>query len=82
VVASLHALADADPEISEVRRVLTMVFGPDDVLLNLELRFDAALSVAQRADAQRRLESAIRTRHPSIKRIFIETLPTAPASGS
>ena len=72
VVASIVALACNEPAVVKVDRVLTMVFGPEEVLLNLEAQFDPALSVADLAAAVCRLEEAIRQRHPPIKRLFID----------
>ncbi len=46
--------------------------GPDEVLLNLDIEFRRVLSTAEVAAAVDRLETAIRERHPDMKRIFIE----------
>ncbi len=81
VVASIRELACNEPAVIKVDRVLTMVFGPDEVLLNLEAQFDPALSVADLSAAVCRLEEAIRLRHPAVKKIFIDAATmVAPAA--
>ena len=49
-----------------------MHFGPNDVLLALEVRFKRHLRTVQIADAINRLEEQIRSKHPEVKHIFIE----------
>ena len=59
-----------------VSQVLTLVFGPEEVLLNIEAQFAPTLSVNELAMAVSRLQLTIRRYHPNIKRIFIEVAPT------
>lgn len=81
VVASIRELACNEAAIIQVDRVLTMVFGPEEVLLNLEAQFDPALSVAELSAAVCRIEQAIRKRHPAVKRIFLDAASmVAPAN--
>ena len=81
VVASIRELACNEPAVIKVDRVLTMVFGPDEVLLNLEAQFDPTLSVAEMSAAVCRLEESIRQRHPAIKKIFLDAAAmVAPAA--
>jgi divalent metal cation (Fe/Co/Zn/Cd) transporter len=49
-----------------------MHFGPEQVLLNLDIEFRPDLSASQITAAVDRLEAGIRRERPSIKRIFIE----------
>ncbi|MGB3693076.1 MAG: cation diffusion facilitator family transporter [Spirulinaceae cyanobacterium] len=72
-VTSIRLLASTDPAIAEVVRLLTLHFGPEDILLNLDLEFKSDLSSAEVAEAIERLETKINTQHPEIKQIFIET---------
>ena len=72
IVESIREAACSVPGIQGVRRPLTMHFGPDEVLLNLEVRFRHDLSAAELTTAVDRLERTIRERHPEIRRIFIE----------
>jgi len=72
VVQSIRKLAEADPAVVGVSRPLTMHFGPDQVLLNLDIEFRPNLSARDVTAAVDRLETNIRKERPSIKRIFIE----------
>jgi cation diffusion facilitator family transporter len=72
VVESIRAAASAVPGIERVGRPLTMHFGPDEVLLNLEVHFLPHLAAAELSAAVDRLEHTIRDKHPEIHRIFIE----------
>ncbi len=83
----VSALAEADPAVERIERPLTMHFGPDTVLLTLNVRFRASVSAAEAEAAVLRLEHAIQAEHPEIKHIFIEarslgTRGRAPAPGS
>ena len=69
---SIRAIAGADPSVVEVRKALTMHFGPHDVLLTLDVRFQKDLKSGEIASAINRLEAKIRDRHSEIKHIFIE----------
>ncbi len=76
VVASVTTLTLGDPAVIAVNQVLTLVFGPEEVLLNIEAQFTPTLSVNELAMAVSRLQLTIRRCHPKIKRIFIEVAPT------
>ena len=71
-VASIKNITQADPAVEKVIRVLTLYFGPQEVLLNLELQFRQNLSTEKLAVAVERLEKQIRQEHPEIKQIFVE----------
>ncbi len=71
-VANVRSLATADPAVEGALRVLTLHFGPHEVLLNLELQFHRDLTAEQVAQAIDRLESTIRSQHPTISNIFVE----------
>jgi cation diffusion facilitator family transporter len=72
VVASVTALTLDEPAVKAVNQVLTLVFGPEEVLLNIEAQVVPSLSVGELAQIVSRLESAIQRDHPIIRRIFIE----------
>lgn len=72
IVDSVLAIAKAESAIEHVQRPLTMHFGPDQVLLNLDVQFRPGLSSEQIEAAVDRVEAAIRREHPNIKRIFVE----------
>lgn len=69
---SVRALAEADPAVEKIERPLTMHFGPDTVLLTLNVRFRSDVSAAEAEAAVIRLEKAIRDEHQEIEHIFIE----------
>jgi cation diffusion facilitator family transporter len=69
---SIRAIAGAEPAVAEVRKALTMHFGPHDVLLTLDIRFQKDLTASDIAAVIDDLEKKIRDRHPEIKHIFIE----------
>jgi cation diffusion facilitator family transporter len=61
-----------DPAVEEVGDLLTMQLGPEQVLLNVDIRFRSGLDVRQLESAIDRIEKQIREKEPSIRRIFIE----------
>jgi cation diffusion facilitator family transporter len=71
-VQSIYQLATADPDVISVARPLTMHFGPNEVLLNLDIEFRPELSAEEVTAAVDRLEANIRQKRPKVKRIFIE----------
>ena len=71
-VASIRALAQDEPGVKEVINPLTMHFGPNTILLTVDIEFEPALSAAEVEMAVDRLEKAIRKQHPRIKHIYIE----------
>ncbi len=81
MLRSIRALAEADPAVSSAISPLTMYFGPDTVLLAIEVRFAAGLSAAELAAAADRLDRRVREGYPSIKHVFIEVHSVTSASG-
>jgi len=78
---SIRAIAITDAAVAEVRKALTMHFGPHDVLLTLDIRFEKDLTAAEIAAAVDLLEEKIRAQHPEIKHIFIEAKSLTEATG-
>jgi cation diffusion facilitator family transporter len=72
VVAHIRELANAEPSIREVWPPLTMHLGPEEVLVNLSLRFHKGFSGEHVVETVARLERAIRRLHPEVTRIFVE----------
>ena len=72
MVASLKQLTQDDPAVGKVIRLLTLYFGPQEVLLNLEIQFKPNLSSENLALAIERLEKKVRQHYPEIKQIFVE----------
>ena len=71
-LASIRQLAETDPGVTTVHNPLTMHFGPETVLLTVDIEFRQELSAAEVEAAVDRLETGIRQRHPEIKHIYIE----------
>lgn len=71
-VQHIYEIVNADKDVQQARRALTMHFGPNEVLLNLDVQFRSKLSSAELTAAIDRLEQKIREAYPEIKRIFVE----------
>jgi cation diffusion facilitator family transporter len=86
LVASARALAATDPSVERVGRVLSVHFGPQAVLLNLEVRFRPETSLPDLRAAIQRIERTIQGGHPEVRWVFFaaESLahPPLPAGES
>jgi len=71
-LASVREITEADTAVNNFVRARTMHFGPEVVLLNMDLLFKPELSCAQVADAIDRLEKDIRAQHPEVRYIYLE----------
>jgi len=71
-VKDVEALAEADPAVARFIRARTMHFGPETVLLTMDLLFQPDLPGTQLAEAIDRLEKNIRDLHPEIRYIYLE----------
>jgi cation diffusion facilitator family transporter len=74
----IERLVTADPDIDRLVRALSMHFGPQDVLLTMEIAFRSGLTAEQAAMAVDRIDKAIRRQHSEIRHIFIEAQSLAP----
>ena len=72
VLRSVRSLAARDPSVLSAGRPVSIHYGPDFVVLNLELAFRSNVSAEEAAATIGRLEHAIQQDHPEIKRISIE----------
>ncbi len=70
-LASIRAAASGDADVTAVRRLLTMYFGPQTVLVAMGVEFRPALNTAS-VPAIERMEARIRAGRPQIKHIYIE----------
>ena len=73
----IRALVEADRAVEHVGRVLTMHFGPHEVMLTLEVKFRDELSALGIRSAVARLQEAVREEEPDITRIFFASEPFA-----
>ena len=62
--------------VRRVNDLLSMHFGPSEVLLALSLEFDPGLSAGDVHDTVTQIEQAIQAAHPEMTRIFIEAQRT------
>jgi len=72
VRASIRRLAAAEPGVEQLNELLTMHFGPRDVLVALSLDFEDRQPASSVEDTVSRLEQRIKTAHPEVTRVFIE----------
>lgn len=72
VVEHIRRIAEAEHNLAEVRRALTLQLGPGDVLLNMDVRFAPGLNAQQVAQTVARLKRALREAAPELREIFIE----------
>jgi cation diffusion facilitator family transporter len=66
----LRELIGTDPSVEQVKRLLTMFFGPGEVMLTLEVRFSRELSASGVRKAIARIKQLVRREYPEIKRIY------------
>lgn len=81
LIARLHRVVVRDPAVRDVRRSLTMYFGPHDLLVGLGIVFDPALDAAQVAAAIDRVGGRLREEIPDVRHLCIEAESLAPAPG-
>jgi cation diffusion facilitator family transporter len=72
VQASIHAIAVAEPTVARPNEILTMHFGPQDVLVALSIDFIDTGTAAEVERAVTRIERKIKAAHPEVKRVFVE----------
>ena len=61
-----------DYSVENVGDLLTMQLGPEQVLVNVDIRFRRGLDVQELELAIDRIEKSIRQKEPTVGRIFIE----------
>ncbi len=72
ILADLRDLLDGDVRIHRTNEILTMHLGPEEILLNTSLDFVGSLSADDVEAAIAEIEKEVKSRHPSIRRVFIE----------
>ena len=72
VVRGVQQIISAQQGVLQVNELLTMHFGPDDILLNISLDFADGLSSENVERAISDMERLIKQSFPEIKRVFIE----------
>lgn len=72
VIGNIRKLVNNREGIISINELLTMHFGPHDILLNLSLDFVDGISASEVEALISRLEKDIKSAHPEITRVFIE----------
>jgi cation diffusion facilitator family transporter len=71
-VADVRRLVEADEAVVRARKPLSMYFGPDQILIALDVQFRPGLSSQELEKAVDRIEATVRKRLPQVKHIFLE----------
>jgi len=72
LVAAIRAVVRDEPGVHHVNTVLTQHLGPSDVLVNVSLDMDDALSAGAIEAMVSRVEARLKARSPDVTRVFIE----------
>ena len=73
----IDRIATGTPGVVGTNQVLTMHFGPEEILVALSLDFDDAISAAQLEAAVAEIERGIRREFPDVTRVFVEARSAA-----
>lgn len=78
-IDKINRILEAEPHVREFRRPLSLYFGPNEVLVNLDVHFINGLDSDQIESTIDRIETAIKEQLPRVNRIYIEadTIKTA-----
>jgi cation diffusion facilitator family transporter len=68
----IRAIAMADPGVENVGRLRTLYFGPEDVMLVMEMHTRDDTEVADMREITARVKKAIREKYPKIRRVFFD----------
>ena len=72
VRASIRRLAEREAGVVRLNELLTMHFGPQDVLVAMSLDFQDAQTAATVESTVSRLERRIKSDYPEVTRVFVE----------
>jgi cation diffusion facilitator family transporter len=82
IIRRMRQIICGDSAVDNVGDLLTMQLGPDQVLVNVDIRFRHGLDVQELELAIDRIEKSIRQNEPTVGRIFIEVDSLRSASES
>jgi cation diffusion facilitator family transporter len=71
-VEKIHDILDEDPRVSAFSRPLSLYFGPNEVLVNLDVNFINKLTSDEIEQTIDRIEARIKQALPAVNRIYIE----------
>ena len=72
VLAGIRAIVAEQPGILRLNEVLSMHFGPEDVLVAMSLDFEDGLPSERVEESVSRMERRIKATFPQVRRVFIE----------
>ena len=72
VARSIRQMARSRQEIRDVNEILTLHMGPDYILVNLSVEFDADATASDIEIAVAQLDARLKQAYPMVKRLFIE----------
>jgi cation diffusion facilitator family transporter len=68
----IRAIITADPGIESVQRLRTLYFGPEDVMLVMEMRMRSDTEVGEVRHVTARVKKAIKEKYPKIRRVYFD----------
>lgn len=68
----IHRILEAEPRVTNHRRPLSLYFGPNEVLVNLDVHFIDNLTSDEIEETIDRIEAGIKTAVPKVNRIYVE----------
>lgn len=71
-IEKIQLILEEDPAVASHRRPLSLYFGPNEVLVNLDVHFVDGLSSDRIEETVDRIEARIKTAVPNVNRIYIE----------
>jgi len=71
-VEIVHLILEEEPRVSVYRRPLSLYFGPNEVLVNLDVNFIDELTSDEIEETIDRIEARIKQAIPAVNRIYIE----------
>ncbi|WMS42018.1 cation diffusion facilitator family transporter [Acuticoccus sp. MNP-M23] len=77
LVAELRALVQAEPAIETVNELLTMHFGPHEILVTVSADFRNDLTAEEVEDVVAALDTKIKAAAPDVRRLFVQAMDRA-----
>ncbi len=71
-LAEIRGLVESDPDVVRAQQPLTMYFGPDQIMVALDIQFRPGLRSEDIERTVNRIEDAVRGRLPKVRHIFLE----------
>ncbi len=71
-IAIIESILEQDPRVANYRRPLSLYFGPEEVLVALDVHFIDEMSSDEIEDTVDRIEEQVKSAVPRVNRIFIE----------